>query len=275
MWMVKLNWYVGPWTVEGLWIPCFEPDRPALAGSEWEWTFNGIDLPAGLNLNIHNPKEPSKNFENQEFGTRISGLLGGWNVALSYLYAWDDSPARHLRLDSSNNTLHVEQLFHRMHMFGFTFANAFGRFVPRGEFSYNIGKYFSAADQLEDEGLAKKDFLYYMVGTDYSILDYYFNLQLIQKIIMDYRDSIYEDEVQTNFSLRFQAKLFNETFKPEILIIYGSNDGSWMVRPKVVYDFTDQLTGAIGLDIFSGPSGSFLGQFDSKDSVYLEFKYGF
>ncbi len=44
---------------------------------------------------------------------------------------------------------------------------------------------------------------------------------------------------------------------------------------SIVYDFTDQLTWAIGLDIFSGPSGSFFGQFDSKDSVYLEFKYGF
>jgi hypothetical protein len=70
-------------------------------------------------------------------------------------------------------------------------------------------------------------------------------------------------------------KIVRETFKLEILIIYGSNDGSWMIRPKVVYDFTDQLTGAIGLDIFSGPFGSFFGQFDSKDSVYLEFKYGF
>ena len=42
LWMAKLTYYVGDYTFTGLWIPFFEPDRPALNGSTWEWTFNRI-----------------------------------------------------------------------------------------------------------------------------------------------------------------------------------------------------------------------------------------
>ena len=275
LWMAKLNYYFDTWTIEGLWILIFEPNRPALSGSEWEWTFNRINPAEGINATINDPEEPSKNLENGEFGGRISGLLADWNVAASYLYAWDDSPASHVNADPQAATLNVDRRFHRMHMIGFTFANAFGRFVPRGEFSYNLGKHFSTADQAQEDSLKEKNFLYYMMGTDYSVSDYYFNVQLVQKVIMDYETDIYEDEVQTNLSLWFQAKLYNETLKPEVLTIYGSNDKDWMIRPKIVYDFTDYFSMALGIDIFTGPAVSFFGQFNSNDRVYMELKYSF
>ena len=275
LWMGKINYYLNDWTFEGLWIPFFEPNRFALAGSEWEWTFNRFDPPGGMQVIVHDPDEPTTGLENGEFGGRAYGLIGGWNISTSYLYAWDDSPARHARFDPSTFTLNFDQRYHRMHVVGFTFANAFGRFVPRGEFSYNLGKYFSTADQTDTDGLKEKDFLYYMIGTDYSLSDFFFNTQFIQKIIMDYEEGIYEDQVQNNLSLWVQGKFINETLKPELLTIYGSNDGSWLIRPKVAYDFTDHVVVTAGIDILEGSPRSFFGQFDTNDRIYVEFKYSF
>ena len=274
LWMAKINYYIHDYNLEILWIPVFEPQRMALEGSSWEWTFNKINAPPGFSLNMHDPDEPAKNLGNSEYGLRLSGLVGGWNLSAGHLYVWDDAPARHTRLDLPNAALNVSQQYHRLHVLGFTFANAFGRFVPRGEFSYTLGKYFSTSAAAVD-GLARKDVLYYMLGSDYSFSDYLFNLQFIQKVIMNYSEGIYEDRIQNNFSFWFQAKLINATLRPEFLSIYDADHGSWLIRPKIAYDLTDHLALIIGTDIIVGDPRSFLGQFDNNDRVYFECKYSF
>lgn len=275
IWMAKANYYIRDYSMEVLWIPFFEPNRAALEGSVWEWTFNRIQPPPGTTLNLLAPVEPDPKLKNSELGARLSGLVGGWNLSASYLYVWDDTPARHTRFDPQTATLNVLPQFHRLHILGFTFANAFGRFVPRGEFAYNLEKRFSTADAMAVDGLEKKNFLYYMLGTDYSVSDYLFNLQFIQKIILDYEEGLYEERVQNNFSFWVQAKFMNETLKPEFLVLYEANHGSWLIRPKIAYDLTDHLALTIGTDILVGDPRSFLGQFDHNDRIYVECKYSF
>jgi len=273
LWMTKLSYYVGDYTFTGLWIPFFEPDRPALPGSTWEWTFNRIAPPDGVTVVVHDADEPDTTWENAEYGARISGLVSGWNMTLSYLFAWDDMPARHIHFDPRASQLIVDQRFHRLPVYGFTFANAFGPFVPRGEFSYYTGKMYNTANPMAADRLVKRDFLYYMIGTDYSLSTHLFNFQFIQKVILDYEDEIYEDQVYNSFSFWWQGKFSNETLKPELLLIYGTNEGGWLIRPKFAYDLTDKITVTAGFDILSGPAWSFFGQFDANDRIYVEFKY--
>ena len=275
LWMAKAELYKDDWTLELLWIPFFEPDRPALPGSEWEWTFDRIRSPPGVTVVEKTPDTPADSLENSELGGRILGLLGGWDLAASYLYGWDRRSARHTRFDPRTFTLTVEPRFHRAHVFGLTLANAFGPFVPRAEISYHIGKYFNTLDRTDPDGVVKKPYLYYMVGTDYKISDYLFNLQFIQKVTRDYSEQIFEDEVQNNVSLWVQAKFFHETLRPEILILYSANDGSWLIRPKVAYELTDHVITTVGSDIITGSPKDFFGQFDSNDRIYVEIKYSF
>jgi hypothetical protein len=126
-----------------------------------------------------------------------------------------------------------------------------------------------------EDGLVEKDYIHYMVGTDYTFSDYLINIQFIQKYIFDYENDIYEDEVQNNFSFWLQANFLNERLKPEILALYDSNEGAWLIRPKSGYELNDQLIITLGLDVFTGPSRSFFGQFDSNDRMYVEVKYSF
>lgn len=275
VWMAKLDLYLGDWTLEALWIPFFEPNRAALAGSEFYWTFNLPEQVPGLNMVFNDPLEPDNSPTNSEFGTRLSGLLGDWNLAASYFYAWDDSPTLHSRFVPGTSTLFFDQQYHRTHTLGLTAANAFGPFVPRAEISLNLNRFFNTADPSRNDGTVKKSFLYYMIGTDYSYSDFLFNIQFIQKIIFGYEPGIYEKQVQNTISFWAQASLLRETFRPELLIIYSPDDGSYLVRPKLVYDLKQNLTLTLGLDLFGGPDRSFLGQFDNSDRVYLELKFNF
>ncbi len=273
-WMVKVNYFIDDWNLEFLWIPIFEPDRAALPGSDWVWTFNAIDAP-GTTIRVFDPEKPETELANSEAGIRLSGLAGGWNLTASYLYVWDDAATRHVTFNPMTSTLDVTQQYHRLPLWGFTFANAFGSFVPRGEFSYAQGKQYSTADTSAEEGLVQKDYFHYMLGTDYSLSNATLTLQWVQKIIMDYDEGIYEPEFQTNYSLWIQANFVNETLKPELLAIFSPSDEGWLVRPKVAYNVTDAVTVTAGADILSGPARSFFGQFEENDRVYAKFRYSF
>ena len=274
IWMAKANVFINDWNIELLWIPVFEPDREALPGSDWVWTFNDIDAP-GTTIREFNPEEPENEFVNSEAGIRISGLAGGWNLSASYLYVWDDSVTRHVEFNPMTYTLDVTQKYHRLPHWGFTFANAFGSFVPRGEFSFAQGKQYNTADDSAEEGLVQRDYLYYMLGSDYSLSNATVTLQWVQKIVMDYDEDIYEPGIQTNYSLWIQANLINETLKPELLAIFNPVDEGWLVRPKIAYEITDAVTVTAGADILSGPTRSFFGQFEENDRVYARCKYNF
>ncbi len=275
LWMAKLDFYLSNWTFTVLWIPFFEPNQTALSGSDWEWTFNRPNVSPGLTVVTNDPDEPGIALENGEVGVRMAGLLGGWNLSASYLYTWDDTPTRHSNFDPATFSLTFDQRHHRTHVAGLTLANVFGPFVVHGELSHNIGKRFNTADHNDDDGVVEKQFLFYMLGVDYKISDYLLNLQFIQKVIFDHDDDMFEDQVQNFISLWVQAKYFNETLRPELLAIYGPNDGSWWIRPKLVYDFTDYLAGSLGADILIGGPMSFIGQFDENDRLFVELKYSF
>lgn len=275
LWMAKGDLFMGDWTLELLWIPFFKPNKPALDGSEWEWTFSRIRVPPGVRLLEKAAETPDSSLDNSEFGARFSGLFKGWDLAVSYLYAWDRWPARHKRFDPATFTLTVEPRYHRTHVFGLTLVNAFGPFVPRAEISYHVGKYFDSMDPADPDGTVKKDFLYYMLGTDYQISGYLFNLQFVQKVITDYSEGIFEEEVQNVFSLWVQTSLMNETLKPELLVIYDANQGAWLIRPKMVYDYSDHVTLTLGIDFFEGRPDSFFGQMDDNDRIFVEAKYSF
>jgi hypothetical protein len=275
LWMAKVDVYAGDWTFTALWIPFFVPNRFAFAGSDWEWTFNKPEAPSGTTMVINDPEEPATVLGHGEFGGRASGLLAGWNVAASYLYTWDDSPALHGGFNPQTSTLTLNPRYHRMHVSGLTFTNAFGPFVPHGEISYSVGKFFPTDDRAAPDGLVKKQFLHYMVGTDYKVWDLLLNLQFIQKIIFDHEDGIYEDQVQNSLSFWIQGKFLSETLRPELLAIYVLNDGGWWIRAKVAYDLTDTVMATTGCDILIGGSRTFLGQFDSSDRMFVEMKYSF
>jgi len=275
IWMARFNYYIDDWGIELLWIPVFEPDREALAGSDWEWTFNRIEPPAGVAVRLFEPDKPKTGFKNSEAGLRITGLVAGWNLSLNYLNVWDDAPARHIVFNPLTFSLDVSPEYHRLPLWGVTFANAFGSFVPRGEFSYAEGKFYSTADPTAEESLVQKDTLHYMLGTDYSIADFLFTFQWVQKIILDYDEAIYEGGVQTSYSIRVQANLLNETLKPELLAIFSPGDEAWIARPGVAYSMTDTFTVTVGADLFSGPERSFFGQFSENDQAYAKFKYSF
>ena len=60
-----------------------------------------------------------------------------------------------------------------------------------------------------------------------------------------------------------------------MLLIFGLNEGDWLLQPKITWTPHPNWRAAIGADIFDGPADGLLGQFDEKDRIYVEVRYTF
>ncbi|MFQ5867947.1 MAG: hypothetical protein ACE5IT_08175, partial [bacterium] len=82
------------------------------------------------------------------------------------------------------------------------------------------------------------------------------------------------DQVTTMLSLKVSTDFMHERLKPEVLVIYGF-DNDWKISPKVQFEILDSLVAVAGLHIFEGKPKNLYGQFDERDELFFELRFGF
>jgi hypothetical protein len=208
-------------------------------------------------------------------------MIKEWELSFNYFYTWDDIPTFHRIIEAPKFSIpwqiRILPEHHRLHVFGFTYNKVIGPFVLRGEASYYLNKYFQTESVKDRDGVAKHNYLYYMLGCDYHIMENLdINVQFIQKVISNYSRHLFERETQNSFSLFLQTDFLHETLKGKVLLIYNASEGDFWISPEVSYDISDKWQIAFGANFFEGGSkDDFFGQFDKNDQVYFEIKLGF
>lgn len=303
VWMVRGRWFFDRLTLEGVFLPVFEPSDIDFFDSDWaiyrqvREEIRRAPLPADLQSYLLsrgvNRNKPSRTLRNSEWGGRITGALGGWDLGVSFLYTREDLPhsasfpIKNLRLPGtfSGEALltsldgaifadeHIEVIYPRQKIYGFEFETTMGLFGLRGESAW-----FDQASFLrEDLTSVSKQVLHSIVGLDYSgISGWYTNVQLAHRYIHDYEDSIL-------FFKRHNVSLLGEISRTalrgrlEAAFKYNIDlhDGGYYLEPSVTGKFINRLDVTLGLHIFGGDSDTFLGYYDDNDQVFLLAKYHF
>lgn len=281
LWLVKGDYYIGPLTIEGLWIPDVRGHKPAPLRSEWS---QFQELPNLIKV--------PRNFKNSEGGARISGILKGYEFALTYLYHWDDFPAAFRSITGlglGNLGISPEVTFfpryQRLHTYGLGLAKSLGKIVLEGEVAYVAGKHWGTITEatLPDVkfGELQKDYIKHVIGVKTVIYGTDISLNFSQDIILDYTAEIQQDRHEDAASLFARKEIRYGTMVPQLLVISLLNRSEYLYRPKLEYRYTDRVTFLFGADIFSGEPGpdpgrlNFFGYFDDDDRVYMEVKYSF
>ena len=140
--------------------------------------------------------------------------------------------------------------------------------------AYYEGKYFVSEDPLLVDGVVEKNYLHYLLGTDYSLWEIQLSLQLIQQRILEYDELIGNDESEDTVTLLIRRDFLRETLHLELFSYFGINDEDSLVRPKISYDLADGFNILIGANIFNGSQGNF-GRYDDNDMLYTKIKYSF
>ena len=276
---LKADYYLGDNTLEMVWIPRFTPTKFAPEGSIWRPAMPDFPITPVIDRSREDIKASLKN---SEAFAKFSGMTSLIDFEIMAGYAWDDDPTMHVvkQMDMSNpqhpllTGLTVFPEHHRLTIGGGSFSTTLGPFVLRGEGAYYQGKYFNTTDPTVKEAVVEKDYLHYLVGVDYTLLDWHLSAQFIQQTILDYEDALDNDEY-SNMATFLAAKDFlNETLNVSFFMYYDMNNEASLFRPKLTYDLADGFSVLLGANVFTGTEGMF-GQFDKNDMVYTQLKYSF
>jgi len=249
---------------------------------------------APLTVRTADQPDPASNFHKESiFGFRFRGLWKGFFFSLCYLHTYDMFPTIYTDISPTLSPLGINitltREYPRLDIFGLAFdKDVWFNTVLRCEMVYYKRDTLSTTDLTDPDGVKTSDQFQYALGLDHFFFrDYFTSFQLIQMIIPNYdrgrrlTDDIYGsrlaplDRIRTYLTFLCKADYKQETLFPEILLIYGANNGEWNIRPKVLYKVTDNLFVRFGFDIFEGKYNDPFGQFDRKDRVFMEWEYNF
>jgi hypothetical protein len=83
------------------------------------------------------------------------------------------------------------------------------------------------------------------------------------------------DELRDLIGLRLTKLLRYQTLKLSLFTLSSPSQGDFLINPEVTYHFGDRLWAALGGNVFGGPAGSFFGQLNRNDNVYVAVRCSF
>ena len=275
LWIVNYEWQIDHnSSLQFLWIP--DQTMHSFPDKEATYAFTTPRLvprtPTGIPVVIKPTNRPSRTFADADMGLRWSAFLGGWDLTVNYLYHYDDFPVLYQRLSitTAGTTIFIEPTYERSHLLGGTFSNSFGDLSIRGEVGYSFNRYFLTTKAGDTDGIAKNDEFSHVLGFDwFGFNDSLLSVQLFQSIIPGAPSGITRPAMDSTLTFLAQKKFFNDTLKVEALILKNLNDNDKLMRPKITYDWQDDVKVWVGADIFYGDKKGLFGQFDNNDRIVL------
>lgn len=274
----KFDYYIGDNTFEVVWLPIFTPTEFANPNSVWAVK---QDFPLNPTFD-YSKQKVNASLENSEIFAKYSALTSLIDFEIMGGYMWDDDPtmfSSFMRDSYDMISLVITPEYKRLSLAGGSFSTTIGPFVLRGEGAYYFGKYFNTTNPIVNQGVIEKDYIHYMVGTDFTLYDVNLSLQFIQKIILDYEIIIrptpmFNDEYNNMATFLARYSMFNETLDIELFSYYDFEFDDSLIRPRILYDYTDAINLQFGANIFTGSEGQF-GQYDKNDMIYGKIIYSF
>jgi hypothetical protein len=271
-WATDLEYTLGNFHAEAIWLPWPEMDKIARPGAEF-----AAPLPVipGFTVAFNPEEDPARSLENSEAGGRLSYRAGTWDLGVFYLRTWDKEPVYTRTVQPGLITF--QPTHPRLTVEGATFATELEDVVLKGEFVYNNQKQFAVTDIESPTGVVSKDYIDYLFGVDH-IFPYKVDVsaQLSQRIIRDYESDIFlEKAFRTYAALSIRRPFLNDRVEPSFVMIQDLSAGDYMMRPRLGYKWASNWRVAVGLDLFGGSSDTPFGVYSGHDRIYSEIRFDF
>ena len=278
---LKADYYLADNTLEFVWIPTFTPTKMPDSASIWS-RLPEFSLPVTFD---YSQTEVPGRLENSEVFLKFSGMSSLLDYELIAGQMWDDDPTMHVTPDMvTGNPLPVGLTLtpqhHQLSLIGGSFSTDLAGYVIRGESAYYSGKQFVSNNALGlPTDVLGKNYLHYLVGTDFSIGSTRLSAQFIQMLMLDYEESILQDEQDNMMTFLANRTFLQETLTAQLFAYVGMNNQDALIRPTLAYDLTDGFEVLAGANIFTASdedseTGAF-GYYDNNDMIYLKVKYSF
>jgi len=273
-WAARAEYFGDRAHFELLWVPFPSHDDIGKPGAEF-YPYHPPTV-AGFDNVLLDDQRPANTLANTNFGARISGLIGGWDLSAFYYRSNSVAPTLYREIVTAPQPSIVYQPRHdRIWQAGGTLAKDLGSAVLKSEVVYTAGRRYEVTAADSTTGVVRQDTLDYLVGLDVILpRDGRLNLQGFQRVYLDHDDDILFDRFETGFSVLISAKILPK-IEPQLLYIQSLNSNDRLLRPRVNWHARPDLRISAGIDIFAGPAYGAFGGFGDRDRVYAEMRYAF
>jgi len=273
-WAARAEYFGDKAHFELLWVPFPSYDEIGKPGGEF-YPYSPAPVP-GFNQVIRDTDHPARTLSNTNFGSRVSGLIGGWDLSGFYYRSNSVAPTLYRQVELSPSPQLVYEPRHdRIWQAGGTLAKDLGGVVLKGETVYTEGRKYEVSDPASTTGVVAQNTLDYLLSLDFTLpRDGRLNLQAFQRVFFDHDEDIFFDQFETGFSVLVGARLWPK-IEPELLYVQSLNSNDRMLRPSITWHALPNLRITGGVDIFAGPQYGVFGRFGDSDRVYAEVRYSF
>jgi hypothetical protein len=276
---VRMEYYGGIGSLALVWTPRFEPNRlPDGRTLSYFNPFTGAIVGTGLGEQYYfNPTLPPSKFENGEWATRYSRDIGAFNAALYFYKGFYKNP---------NGAVMTAEgpmpVFPKLNVYGVSMRGPLA-----GGIVWVEGGYFdSRQDRGGQDPLMPNSSTTGMVGFERQIAtNLTVNVQWQFDAMASY--AVYEaqqtamhsyvrDKVSHLLTSRVTKLLHSELITLSGFVFYSPTDQDVYARLAGEYKYTDQVTFALGANLFDGKhDATNFGQFRKNDNMYLKVTYNY
>ena len=278
-WAIKANYYLGDFTLTGVWLPALTPMLLPRSGATLFLSDPAAAFQDSLLL-------PGQELKNSMLAFKLSSRLGIWDYSVSYFYGYDDIPILrgvNVALSPENSTT-LELGFPKMQVIGLDFAAELGGIGVWGEGAVFFPEEVVSQARIGDVvyptvELDGKPYFKFTVGGDYTFPGgIYVNAQWMHGFFTERGAS----ELHDYFFLQTEKKLFRD--KVKLLLAGGGEVADWSrigetfgygVFPEIAYLAIDNLELALGTFIVGGKPATLFGAWKETSQTYLRFKVNF
>jgi hypothetical protein len=255
--MLRVDAYLGDWSLTGIAIPEIRFDHLPQVGSDF---FPGGFAP---------PEIEPDDFEDPEFAGKLTGIFSGWDVTFQGAWFWNDTP----RLARNPP---IRLVHDRLWMVGSGGNYTRGSWLFKYEVAFLDGLGFASepGDKSRLDGLLGVEY--------YGLIDTTITIEGVNRHLFEYDDRqrrapdfVRQDsqEISARVTRNFWNERLTATFVG-ILLNWNARDGS-IVRFDVDYDIRDALSAGMGILLYQTGDLPPLSQWGRNDRLFFRLKWSF
>jgi hypothetical protein len=308
--MAVLDYYLGDYKLQTLFVPFYYPVRMGVYGDDWsimhrrtmyDYTLYDMQLEDYVDYYsvLGTTEFPARHPGNFEYGLSFATTGADIDWALYYYYGWQDQPTYYFdeafidylergpdkNAISALETIQVQEIAaflpifslrtNRFSMVGADFSTIVGDFVLRGEAAF-----------IERMNMYKKNLSVYetptiswVLGGEYNSpapLNVYFNAQIFQMVLLQSNsESMLLDRYNQFGTLAIRRSFMHEELEFDSMNFVDLNSWGLFSKTGLTWKQTSQLHWTIGFLVVESNEQSALEYFRENDAGYLVFEYIF
>lgn len=280
-WMANLEIPVGDLNVQLLWVPDHSyDDLPDVDGRFGLTSPIFVPQPPdGLILTappvIASVDRPDRLIRDDDYGVRLSGFFGGWDLSLNYFYHYQDQQVLERRFTSPTE-VRIAPGYERTHLIGASASNSFRKATLRAEIGYSTDRFFLDSAVGDEDGLFETGVFESVFGLDYPVdSDLLLSVQLFQSLLFHKPETATRSRLENTAAFLMTKEFLNDALRFRTQVIHSLDRHDGQLEFGFEYDFRSNLVLKAGVDVFYGENAGLFGQFGDRDRITFGVDYSF